>query len=170
MNRSLIVALMLALMSASLAGCSGEGGVSGAGSTHEEPGAHDAHDAHAAHDAVMTAPPEGKTWPTDEPLRTGMSRIEAGVEQARATSEPVSREQALRLAQTVEENVTYIVRNCKLPPEPDAALHVLIGRMMAAAAQLKDDATSGQAVTQLDGVLQDYRATFDHARSAAEAS
>ncbi len=162
MTRAMTILLASALAAASLAGCS-RGGVA----TSAAPVVHDAQDAHDAHGSqdVAVAAPEGGLWPTDEALRTGMSRIEAAVEQS---SVPLSSEHAGELARTVEENVTFIVKNCKLPPEPDAALHVLIGRMMTASNQLKDEITSGDGVAQLVSALHDYRATFDHAAAPAQ--
>jgi hypothetical protein len=162
MTRAMTILLAAALAAASLAGCS-----RGGDTTSAAPVAHDAQDPHDAHGTqeVAVARPEGGLWPTDEALRAGMSRIEAAVEQA---SVPLSGEHAGELARTVEENVTFIVKNCKLPPEPDAALHVLIGRMMTAASQLKDETTSGAGVAQLVRALHDYRATFDHATAPAQ--
>lgn len=157
--------VIAALAGAALAGCSRGGDAASAGDAHE---AEESHDAHAAHGVGVTAPPDGTLWPTDEPLRAGMSRIEEAVGRAKAMNQPVSREQAGELARTVEENVTYIVRNCKLPPAPDAALHVLITRMTAAASQLKSGGSTADAVDRLDGVLQDYRAAFDHSHAAGE--
>jgi hypothetical protein len=163
MNRTLFALVIVALAGAALAGCSRGGDAANAGHAHE---AEEPHDAHSAHDVGAIAPPDGTLWPTDEPLRAGMSRIEDAVGRVHALNKPISREQAGELAHTVEENVNYIVRNCKLPPAPDAALHVLIGRMLTAAHQLKSGEGSAEAVVQLDGVLQDYRAAFDHTHAA----
>ena len=170
MGDELLIAL---LVTAGLAGCSGGDRASSVGPDAQaapETHAQDLHadDSHArgAHDAEAVAPPKGTLWPTDEPLRAGMSRIESAVNSA-GVMRPLSRERAGMLARTVEENVTYIVRNCKLPPEPDAALHVLIGRLMTAAGELASDATSEAALVQLTDVLRDYHGTFDHASAAA---
>lgn len=163
MNRTLFALVIVALAGAALAGCSRGDDAANAGHAHE---AEEPHDAHPAHNIDATAPPDGTLWPTDEPLRAGMSRIEDAVGRVHALNQPLSREQASELARTVEENVTYIVRNCRLPPAPDAALHVLIGRMVTAANQLKSGEGPADAVMQLDGVLQDYRAAFDHTHAA----
>ena len=170
MGDKLLIAL---LVTAGLAGCSGgdrasrvDPSAESAPETHAvDPHADESH-ARGAHDAEAVAPPKGTLWPTDEPLRAGMSRIESAVNSA-GVMRPLSREGAGMLARTVEENVTYIVRNCKLPPEPDAALHVLIGRLMTAAGELASDATSEAALVQLTDVLRDYHGTFDHASAAA---
>jgi hypothetical protein len=55
-----------------------------------------------------------------------------------------------------------MVENCKLEPEPDAALHVLIGRLLSAAGAVREDPGSPDGVPQLVAVLHDYGATFDH--------
>lgn len=159
MNRFILGrAVVAAVTAVVLIACSG-----GDGATGSEPAVHETHDAHASHEAAAIVPPDGILWPTDDALRAGMSRIDAAVERAMKTTQPLSREQAGELARAVEQNVSFIVENCRLPPEPDAALHVLIGRMMAAAGQLKSEAPPDEAVTQLVRVLQDYRDAFDHA-------
>lgn len=158
MTRKLKVLSALAL-AASFAACSGSGDATVAAPSAQ--GAHDAHDSHGTGGTTVVARPESERWPTDEPLRLGMSRIEAAVEQAGAEGQPLSRESAMKLAGTVEDNVAYLVKNCRLPPEPDAALHVLIGRMMTASSQLKGEASSSEAaLTQLVSVLRDYRGAF----------
>ncbi len=165
MIRTLFAMMIVTLAGAAMAGCSRGDDAPDAGHAHE---AEESHEAHSAHGVGATAPPDGTLWPTDEPLRAGMSRIEDAVGSVHALNQPISREQAGELARTVEENVTYIVGNCKLPPAPDAALHVLIGRMVTAANQLKSGESAADAVVQLDGVLQDYRASFDHSHVAGE--
>jgi len=128
------------------------------------PESHDAfNDEHTAHAAAPTLAP-GQLWTTDEPLRTAMQRIRVAVERvARAYQQKqLMPPDAQALAATVEENITYMITNCKLEPKPDAALHALIGRMLSAAASLKKDPASDAGVPQLRAVLHDYQSTFDH--------
>jgi hypothetical protein len=161
------------MLTAGLGGCSNGDRASrvdpiaqAAPETHaRNPHANESH-ARGAHDAAAVTPPEGTLWPTDEPLRAGMARIESAVKSA-GVMRPLSRERADKLAPTVEENVTYIVKNCKLPAEPDAALHVLIGRLMTATGELASDSTSDAALDRLAAVLRDYHRTFDDAPAAA---
>lgn len=131
-------------------------------SAHNQPSAataHDAHEAHASSHHTAVAPPDSERWPTDEPLRTGMSRIQAAVDQA-MREQTLSRERSVALASTIEQNVTYIIEHCKLPPQADAALHVLIGRMLTATHQLKSNGSSDAAVAQIVSALHDYREAF----------
>jgi hypothetical protein len=124
------------------------------------------HASHAEH-AQDAAPrlPQGQKWPSDEPLRTAMSRIRGGVEPLVASYEQgqLSRSDAQSLATLVEENVAYMVANCKLEPQADAVLHIIIGRMLNAAASLKQAPTSSSGTPQLVEALDEYAAAFDHA-------
>jgi hypothetical protein len=131
---------------------------------------HDAH--HGSHDVQANAAPRlraGERWPTDEPLRAGMSRIEDAVAHASAAGRPISAKSAREVAQTVEQNVTYIVQHCKLEPDADAALHGIIGQMMSATTQLKkEDASRDTGVTQLNDALATYRNIFDQSAAHAD--
>jgi hypothetical protein len=115
-------------------------------------------------DATGPVLPEGKRWLTDEPLRASMLKIRAGVEETMPAyqSGALDANQAQSLSATVEQNVAYMIQNCKLEPEPDAALHVLIGRMLTASEAMKKQPASQAGWPGLLAVLDDYAATFDH--------
>jgi hypothetical protein len=93
-----------------------------------------------------------------------MSRIRNAVERIRPAYAQgrLPADSAEALAAAVEADVRYMVENCRLEPEPDAALHALIGRLMSAAAAVRRDPGSPEGVPQLEAVLHDYGATFDH--------
>lgn len=131
---------------------------------HAAQSQHDVHDEHAAHPAAPTLQP-GQRWPTDEPLRTAMLKIRTATEKAATAydNRQMTASGAAELAAAVDENVKYMIANCKLAPEPDAALHALIGRMLAAAAALQKEPASEAGVPQLFAVLRDYQTTFEHA-------
>lgn len=123
-------------------------------------------DAHAHGDDHGPLPvlADGQRWETDEPLRTAMSGIREDV----AKSLPAYHEMRLQptdaeaLAVAVEGNVNYMIANCELAPEPDAVLHVMIGRMMGAVAAMRANPASADGMPQLVSVVNDYQATFDH--------
>ena len=126
---------------------------------------HDQHAAPASHDAHVDHSPgpilaAGRRWRTDEPLRDAMTRIRGAVK--RIDPKQLQPGNANFLATAVEQDVAYMVSNCRLDPEPDAALHLLIGRMMNAAAALREDPMSDAGLPQLMAVLNEYQATFDH--------
>ena len=108
---------------------------------HPSPGHDLGHDHEAA--TAMTLN-NGQRWETDQPLRTGMQRIRDAVEQsltAHASGRLTSAE-TKALSATVQENVNYLIENCKLSPEADATLHVLITEMLTNAARLAQNPTA----------------------------
>lgn len=125
-------------------------------------------ESHATHmhetDATAPVRADGERWATDEPLRASMLKIRAGVEATMPAyqSGALDANQAQSLSATVEQNVTYMIQNCKLEPEPDAALHVLIARMLTASEAMQKDPASHAGWPALMAILHDYGAAFDH--------
>jgi len=128
-----------------------------------EPSAEAEHHAHAAHGAAPELA-EGQRWATDAPLREAMLRIRDGVAENAAAFHDgaLSPAAAQSLAAVVEGDVQFMIANCRLAPEPDAALHRLIGRLLGAGEALRADPQSADGLPQLESVLNDYGATFDH--------
>ena len=57
------------------------------------------------------------------------------------------------------------MKECKLPPEADAQLHLVIADVIAGADAMKGakDAKSGRAgLVKVDGALKSYAKHFDH--------
>lgn len=159
MNTSIVISVLaaaaLALASAATAG------------TQESEDTAHAHHGHAAHEPAPAPPPalaEGQRWATDAPLREAMLRIREGVaSRLHAFHEAsLSAGEAQALAAAVEADVQYMIANCRLEPQPDAALHALIGRMLGAAEALRADPAASGGMPQLVSVVRDYGATFDH--------
>jgi hypothetical protein len=91
-----------------------------------------------AHDHDAAAPRalslnHGHKWATDEPLRKGMSRIRGLVapQLDAGHSGRLTAVQYRQLASQVEIEVGSIVANCKLEPEADAMLHLVIADLGA---------------------------------------
>jgi hypothetical protein len=135
----------------------------GKSETHDQHAGGASHDGHAEHGPAPVLA-EGQRWATDEPLRAAMTRIREAVERNSAAydQQQLQAVDAETLASAVEQDITYMVANCRLEPEPDAALHALIGRMMNAAAALRKEPMSDAGLPQLVAVLHEYHATFDH--------
>ncbi|MGV8959041.1 MAG: hypothetical protein ACOH1V_01445 [Stenotrophomonas sp.] len=119
---------------------------------------------HPAEHAAAPVLADGQRWKTDEPLRAAMSRIHDDVSKSLPAFHEtrLQAEDADALATAVESNIDYMFSNCKLAPEPDAALHLLIGRMLAASAKLRADPASADGMPQLVAAVNEYQATFDH--------
>ena len=109
----------------------------------------------------------GKKWKTDEALRRGMSSIREAVHGAPAplhkgTAKP---EAYAEIGNRVEADVGRIVKECKLPPEADAQLHVVVAELIAGADAMKSakDGKAGRAgLVKVDGALKSYATYFDH--------
>lgn len=123
---------------------------------------------HAAGDSpVALKLNQGKRWGTDAPLRKGMDGIRnafaadlQGIHSGKET-----RKQYAALAGVVDKEVAYIVQNCKLPPEADAQLHLVIGEVMAGSeamrGKVKAEPPSAGAVRVVKA-LEAYGTAFDH--------
>jgi hypothetical protein len=105
----------------------------------------------------------GRQWPTDEPLRAGMGRIRSLVEPAlgaaKAGALPAARYG--ELASRIEAEVGTIVADCKLEPQADAMLHLVIAEVVEGA-----DAMAGndpaQGLVRVATALNEYGRYFDH--------
>jgi hypothetical protein len=110
---------------------------------------------------------QGKKWATDEPLRKGMSEIRALI---LANDEAIhkgklTREGYAALGAKVEAQVAYMVANCKLDPQADANLHLVLAEVIAGADAMKGAekksaprAGAGKVVAALNA----YGRYFDH--------
>lgn len=117
---------------------------------------------HAHHATTAPAPAPAKRWATDAPLRKGMGDIRVAV-QALAHHEMghMGTEQALAQASTIEQSIGYLVANCKLDPQADAALHGIIAGLAQGTAALKADPKDMAAIATLRTALRDYPRLFD---------
>ena len=106
----------------------------------------------------------GKRWETDAPLREAMQRIRQATHGAEALqkTQGFGATQAAALAQTLRDNIAYMVANCQLPPDADATLHVLIGRLATAADQLGQSEQRADALLAIHETLLQYPQYFNH--------
>jgi len=107
---------------------------------------------------------QGEKWKTDAPLRQGMQSInEAAMNAVLAYhNQTLTKMDGEKLAKDINEQVNYLVANCKLEPAADATLHVLIGDLLTAAAEVNKDSLSRQGLPIIIKVLQLYPDYFDH--------
>lgn len=108
----------------------------------------------------------GKKWTTDAPLRQGMGAIRDAVaadHQAIHTNKATAA-QYKALAGKVDGQIAYIVKNCKLPPEADAQLHMILADIIAGSDLMKGtvQAKRREGAVKVVGALQTYPQYFDH--------
>lgn len=124
------------------------------------------HDTHSDHGAMALSLDEGKPWQTDAPLRAGMDELHA----AFAENLPAIHEDRMSaadyqaLGEKTRQEVGTIVAQCKLTPEADAMLHLIIAELLSGA-----DIMTGQAEgAPREGAhkavmaLDNYGRYFDH--------
>ena len=106
----------------------------------------------------------GQRWETDEPLRLGMQRIRDAVALPlnEGNASKLSPVQTKGLAHTVQETVTYLMKNCQLVPEADANLHVIINDLLTGASLLTTEGQSDEGLARLHHALSEYPRYFNH--------
>lgn len=109
----------------------------------------------------------GQKWTTDAPLRSGMEHIRNALAAALPDihRNTLSDTQYAALANTVSGEVHGIVVNCKLEPQADAQLHLIIADMLQgveAMAGKTPQSSRQEGAVQVVGALEKYSAFFDH--------
>lgn len=118
--------------------------------------------AHDDHAALSTAPMPAQRYATDAPLREGMRRVRAALDELRHYEMGHMPEQiALERVGDIEEATRYMFANCKLAAAPDAALHGMLVPLLAAAAALKKNPQDLPAVGAMRNAVADYPRYFD---------
>jgi hypothetical protein len=118
------------------------------------------HEHHPTPAATQQAP--AQRYATDAPLRAGMHGIRAAVEGlGHYEMGHMGPEQAATLAAQIQAHVRDIIANCKLPPEADAALHLIIVPLMTNAAALEADPKKLEAIAPMRAALGEYARQFD---------
>lgn len=126
-----------------------------------------------AHDHGKSAPHQlelnaGKKWGTDDALRKAMSGIQTSVAQTlpAAHAGKASAADYDAFGKDVTAQVTYMVENCKLDPQADAQLHIIVADLMAGveAAQGKHgEKKRASGVVKVAQAANAYGKHFDHA-------
>ena len=124
---------------------------------------HASHAAHDAHDAQADAPAfPAQRWRPDEPLSQGMQRVRAATTAlAHGGHGHLDDAQVANIAAELQAAVDAMFAGCKLEPEPDAALHPLLARVLGAATALRENGFDAGALATLEQVLADYPRLFD---------
>lgn len=120
------------------------------------------HDTHATSDATATSPAPEHRWAVDAPLQAGMAKIRTAVESlGHHEMGHLDKKQVVTLAAEIDAQVQYLIEHCKLDPKADAALHGIIGSLLAASKALKDKPADPAPVATLRAALADYPTLFD---------
>lgn len=108
----------------------------------------------------------GNKWQTDEPLRQAMTQIRDAVAAERTAihDNKATAAQYQVLAAKVDDRIAYMVANCKLKPEADANLHIILADMIAGSDLMKgaDAAKRREGAVKVIAGLQAYPKYFEH--------
>lgn len=108
----------------------------------------------------------GKKWATDANLRQGMSRIrDALAAKLPAIHAGKATEKQYRaLAQKANDQIAFMVKNCKLDEDADAMLHLLLADLIAGAdaMMLQDSSEARKGAEKIAHALENYATYFDH--------
>ena len=127
------------------------------------PGAASAYEQHPGHDAPARLVLDGgRKWATDEPLRRQMSGLRDALAYAQKRRLPAAEYRGL--GDVMEYRVARIVDECRLSPEADANLHIVVAELVGAADALRapDAAHSHAAVRRATLALNEYGRHFEH--------
>ncbi|HSN21571.1 MAG TPA: hypothetical protein VLS49_12885 [Usitatibacter sp.] len=108
----------------------------------------------------------GRKWATDAPLREGMGNIREALERRHAALAKGALDAAAyaELGAVIEKNVASIVANCKLGPEADANLHVVVAQLVDAADSMRSPSGMKriEGAQKAMGAVDLYGRYFDH--------
>lgn len=132
-------------------------------------GAAFAQDHRHAHDDGKTAQltlDHGNKWATDGSLRQGMGRIRDALsaELPAIHSGKATAEQYRALAQKTNDQIAFLVKNCKLEQKADAMLHLVLADIISGADAMMspDSHKAHQGAGKIARALDNYGAYFDH--------
>jgi hypothetical protein len=121
------------------------------------------HEGHGA-PAIELKLNNGQKWPSDEVLRTGMSRIRDALDTALPLIHAgrYGAAEFSALADTVQEQVDLVVANCRLPEEADLQLHVALTQVLDGINLMKGASDQEQGAVATIQALNAYGDHFDH--------
>jgi len=124
---------------------------------------------HHAHEEAAPAQltlNNGQKWATDDSLRMGMTHIRDAVAAQLSSihSGKATAKQYRALATKVNKQIEFMVQNCKLDPEADAKLHILLAEIIAGAdaMQMKQTSKARDGAVKIVIALDNYATYFDH--------
>ncbi|RLQ22258.1 hypothetical protein DWB85_08200 [Seongchinamella sediminis] len=115
------------------------------------------------HGAMELRLDDGSKWAVDAPLSRAMNNIRSAMhnEIDAIHSGELTQEKYLALAKKINQEVTYMVENCKLEPEADAQLHLIISQLMEGSAAMENNANARAGAVKVVGAMENYATYFD---------
>lgn len=129
--------------------------------------AQDHEHSHGAKSPATLTLNHGKKWNGDESLRLAMVKIRDAVEKELPAirAGKASPAQFEALARKVNEQVSFMVQNCRLDKETDAALHLVLADIIAGAEAMEGKSASTSrrnGALRISQALENYASYFNH--------
>lgn len=123
--------------------------------------AHAHADAANAHQLTLD---HGRKWQTDEALRTSMIQIRAALGELQSKQKAATGPDFQAAGNRIDSAIGYIVANCRLEPEADRNLHLVLEHMVKGSDGLKasDPQQHSAGMAELADALHLYGEYFDH--------
>ncbi|MBY0575557.1 MAG: hypothetical protein K2P67_03045 [Gallionellaceae bacterium] len=108
----------------------------------------------------------GKKWATDDNLRQGMEKIRDALEAELPAvhSGKATVEQYRALAEKIDDQIAFVVKNCRLDQKTDATLHLVLADIIAGTESMKAKSGSKarKGAEKIMRALDNYGAYFNH--------
>lgn len=126
----------------------------------------DEHQHQQASDHVQLSLDHGRKWPTDKPLRSGMTQIRSSLADHldRIHQDKLSSAEYQTMGRAIQQQVSTIISQCKLEPQADAMLHIVLTDLLAGAdaMQGKGNMTPAAGAHKAVEALNAYGNYFNH--------
>lgn len=105
----------------------------------------------------------GSKWAIDAPLSRAMTNIRNAMynEIDLIHSNGLPKEKYLVLSKEINNEVKYMVENCKLEPEADAQLHLIIQDLVEGSSVMETNANAQDGAVKVIGAIEKYTTYFD---------
>lgn len=105
----------------------------------------------------------GKKWATDAPLRQGMGSIRQAMAHSLHAihANRMTDKEYAALSLKIKRNVEAIVAGCKLPPDADAQLHIVVAELLDGAEQMAGKPQPMDGAIKVIGALDNYGKYFN---------
>lgn len=118
---------------------------------HADPGTH-----------AATTPIPATRYATDAPLREGMARIHAALDElAHYEMGHMPQSLAVERVEEIKSAVDFLFANCKLDATADVALHGMLAPLLGAIQTFKAKPEDASAVAAMRSAVADYPRVFD---------
>lgn len=88
-------------------------------------------------------------------IRAALHTLEAG------RGDGLSSGEVGDFAAKIDQQVSFLINNCKLQPQADAALHTIIADLLGGVQSLKSDPTNQDALASMHTALKRYARLFN---------